>query len=951
MTHDNYWQHKLSLWLHDPVHKMFDIRRHESLAADLAGLLHVTLPAKDAYQNADMMAAGLTRAALPGYSANTEESGAIDFGKKPVLTHPLVKGSTLNLNIGSVQTDAIHAALRELLTSDLGLDKTIEQLQAIPEEERPLNGFFDRHNTPEEWAMALYFYLFFAFKKRLRQKNVSGLGGAWDLFPADSRMPDHPLWHHLGLTSAIGSSLAADPDKELSLVVFAITPVQPFISRARKLRDHWVGSVILSYLAFSGIRHVAENLGPDHIVYPSLHDQTLVESWIGKAFHLERFLEENDEALQQHRKYGAAIASFPNKFVFLAPASQAGDICRRLEKTLQQEWFRQARMVKEYLVKRHGGGATLAELFEHQIADYWQFNHAASRLAGLDDRDALASILHQEKWQDEFTTIADFAKPYKQTGAALTRLYGASHTLVQSVLAAAKLKPTRIRQPQQGEKCPLCGEHEVLHDFNRAGSTKAAEYKKAVKAFWDRVRSKENSEGSYAQVGENERLCAVCTVKRFLPGVMKRKGNQEELLAGVFSKADTFPATTEIAAHRYLQALTGKVTISSDDYPQLIDALHASETDPAGDDQSQAMRAIIEEGRKKGVPFTDRDKYYALLLMDGDKMGDLINGKTLTATWSDVIHPELKGRFDQKAFHPHSVLRHHMDKVRLLNPALHATISDGLNSFARYGVAPVVHRLGGRLIYAGGDDVCAIVPLDAALEAADAIRRAYTMDFVRYTTDGAVEVHGDCPAGAGKLGIHLGQAEKISISGAVVIAHHKAPLREVLHDAHAVLDGIAKQHAGRNALAIRLKKRSGGDRDLWLKWDEVNRYFDGNGALSDPEPLLTSFKEVMRGVTDDLMGGSLLYRLGDLEQAISPLVSSEAALASNRAKVVSLIAYEVGHSGKILNDDEKGTLKKLFARRLAGLMVRDVSSRPGWYNPEAAIIAHYLALPAARRNA
>lgn len=365
-------------------------------------------------------------------------------------------------------------------------------------------------------------------------------GGAWDLLPADSRMPDHPLWHHLGLTSAIGSSLAADPDKELSLVVFAITPVQPFISRARKLRDHWVGSVILSYLAFTGIRHVAETLGPDHILYPSLHDQTLVESWIGKAFQLERFLEENDEALRQHRKNGAAIASFPNKLVFLAPASQAGAICRRLEETIQQEWLRQSRLVKEQLVKRHGGGATMAALFEHQIADYWQFNHAASRLAGLDDRDALASILHQEKWRDEYETIADFAKPYKQTGAALVRLYGASHTLVQSVLAAAKLKPTRIRQPQQGEKCPLCGEHEVLHDFNRAGSTKAAEYKKAVNAFWDRVRSKENSEGSFAQVGENERLCAVCAVKRFLPGVLKRKENQEELLAGVFSNADTF---------------------------------------------------------------------------------------------------------------------------------------------------------------------------------------------------------------------------------------------------------------------------------------------------------------------------------------------------------------------------------------------------------------------------
>ena len=42
---------------------------------------------------------------------------------------------------------------------------------------------------------------------------------------------------------------------------------------------------------------------------------------------------------------------------------------------------------------------------------------------------------------------------------------------------------------------------------------------------------------------------------------------------------------------------------------------------------------------------------------------------------------------------------------------------------------------------------------------------------------------------------------------------------------------------------------------------------------------------------------------------------------------------------------------KLFAGRLAGLMVRGASNRPGWYNPEAAIIARFLAVPATRREA
>lgn len=938
MTQNSYWQDKLSLWLHDPVDKVFKISGHESRAADLARLLEMSVPDKDTYQKADMLASGLTRAALPGYTAD-EQNGAIDFKDAPVLTHPLVTNATLRLQLSTIDFTALHQEFRDLLTKDLGMGLPAEQLQVLPEDERPLNGFFHRTSDPEGWARALYFYLFFALQKRLRQENTGGLGGLWELLPADSRMPDHPLWHHLGLTSAIGSCLSLD--KDLALAVFAITPVQAFIGKARKLRDHWTGSVLLSYLAFTGIRHVAETLGPDHIVYPSLHNQTLVEAWIGKEFHLERFLAEKDPVLQEHQKKGTTIASFPNKFVFLAPASQVGEICSVLEAAIQKEWLRLAGLVQDYLARKSSSGKTMAELFAHQTSDYWQYNHAACRLAGPDDKDALKTLLCPDKWQQEARIIETFAREYRHPKTG--RLYGASHTLAQALLAAAKLKPVHLRKAQQGEKCPLCGEHEVLHNFAEAGKTGAADYRKTVQDFWNRLRSTENSKDDFAQIGENERLCAVCAIKRFLPLVMNRKEQRSELLACVFEKAKTFPSTTEMAAHHYLQKLTGKVTITREEYPHLVDALHQAESETADDEHSLAMQAIIKEGKDKGVPFTDRDKYYALLLMDGDKMGDLINGQTLSATWGDVLHPDLRKRFESSSFQPESPLRKCINEKRLLNPALHAAISDGLNSFARYGVAPVVERLQGRLIYAGGDDVCAILPLDAALEAADTIRTIYNMSFVRYTKDGAEELSATRALDNCKLGLHLGKAEKISISAAIVIAHHKQPLRELLRDAHTVLEGIAKERAGRNALAIRLKKRSGGDRDLWLNWDAPNPYCD--------ETLLASLKAVMADVSGDFLGSSLLYRLGDLQQAIAPLVANkanEATRAANRELIVRLIAYEVGHSGKLVPAEKT----QLVAQRLAGLMVQSCAShqaeKPGWYNPEAAIIAHFLA---ARREA
>ncbi|MDR3631417.1 MAG: type III-B CRISPR-associated protein Cas10/Cmr2 [Desulfocapsaceae bacterium] len=939
MKNLHYWQEKLSLWLHDPVHKAFDIRRHEFLAREITDLLHIPSPAKDTYQNADMMASGLTRAAMPGYDTNEEQSGAIVFSASPYVTHPLVAGLKLRLPItGKTSAAEIHESLKVLLTKDLGLNKTHEELSTLPAEEKPLSGYFNWKDTPEEWAQALYFYLFFALQKRLRLENVGGLGGAWDLLPADSRMPDHSLWHHLGLTSAIGSALSSDPEHEISLTVFSLTPVQAFIGRARKLRDHWLGSVLLSYLAFTGIRHIAETLGPDHIVYPSLHDQSLVETWIGKQFHLERFLVEHDNDLKEHRKNGASIASFPNKFVFLSATSHAEELCRSCENAMQLEWLRVARIVKDYLATRMQTGPTMNDLFEHQISDYWQFGHASCRLVSLNDKDALRQVLAESKWQAEENTVAAFAKMYGQSGMAVARLYGATHSLVQSLLAATKYKPTRIRKPQNGEKCPLCGEHEVLHDFSQTGKFSAGDYKDAIRTFWQAVHGRENSAGSSAQVGKNERICSVCAVKRFLPRALKQGLHENELLASIVADADRFPATTELAAKRYLDKLDSKVPGHPSKNSRLIDALHESELDGLDDGVSSAVRTIIAAGKANEVEYTNRDKYYALLLMDGDKMGHLVNGKTLTSTWGDVLHPELTEKFSKKSFHPDSPLRARLEEKRILNPAVHAAISEGLNSFARYGVAPIVERLSGRLIYAGGDDVCAVLPLDAALQAARAIQTAYCLGFVRYGKEGATEVTGESQATTGKLGMHLGKAKGISISGAIVIAHHKAPLREVLRDAHTVLTGIAKNRAGRNALAIRLKKRSGGDRDLWLNWNEPNPF------CLLPESLLTSFELLMQGVTDEVMGGRLLYSLANLEGAIAPLATTAEDILINREKIIRLIEYEVGHSGKG-RSEERLILKRQFAERLAGLMIRRTSREQDWFNPESAIVARFLAIP------
>lgn len=939
MTTGDYWQQKLGFYLHDPMHKVLDIQGHERRAAEIAELLHVSRPTKTEYQRADMIASGLSRADLPGYSQDKRQNGAVDFKTNPVLTHPLVRDGVYSLKSSDMpDADRVQKELCQVLIDDLGLGRTFEEMVGLDESERPLSGFFHPENNREEWAKALYFYLFFAFPQRLRQKNVGGIGPYWDLLPADSRMPDNTIWHHMALTSAVGSAIRNSPTDQVGLGVFSIGPVQPFIGKARKLRDHWVGSVILSYLSFCGLRHIIEELGPDHIVYPSLHDQELVEQWLSDSYHLGRFLAD------EQKKERSGIASFPNKFVFICAEEHLAGLFDGIREAVRKQWHQLGEAVHEKVSGWTKGGDSLYRLFFHQTDDYWQFSHAGCRLSQLEGGAALTRLLHPKQVEREYQVIKTFSEKYRRPGIDAARLYGASHTLLQSLHAASKARPQELKQSHDGAKCPLCGEHEILHDYSQAGRDSAKEYSRAVANFWRELREKANSSAeNYSQVGKTERLCAVCTMKRFLPLVAKKNGRIDPALKKVLSAHQKFPSTTELASATYLQQLERANIITRDDpeYRTLIDRLHDSEVEVGLDDDEQNTfsRKIQQQAKAQGIVYGDRDKYYALLLMDGDNMGSLINGETIDARWRDVLHPELLEKFTQDSFQPTSALRSVWSDTRLQNPALHARISSALNSFARFSVAPVIRQSGGQLIYAGGDDVCAVLPVDTALHAAQSLQQSYRATFVDYDDQGAREV--SAGGKVQRLGMHLGRGPGISISAALLFAHHKVPLREVIQDGHSVLEKVAKNRAGRNALALRLKKRSGGDRDIWFQWDQVNP-FNQNGTF-----LVEDFHTICREAGADTLSASLLYRLADLREALETVWVATIPVPEKKERIIRLIEYEVGHSAGGALHRKKTTWVREIAERLAGLLVAWPPEKGRedneWFQPEAAVIAGFLA--------
>jgi CRISPR-associated protein Cmr2 len=185
------------------------------------------------------------------------------------------------------------------------------------------------------------------------------------------------------------------------------------------------------------------------------------------------------------------------------------------------------------------------------------------------------------------------------------------------------------------------------------------------------------------------------------------------------------------------------------------------------DKPRKALRALLQEiGHREPTP------YYAMLLADGDRMGVVIDS--------------------------------------LSDAGRHARLSERLDLFAR-GTKEIVEAHSGSLIYAGGDDVLALVPLHRAVPCAQALAKSFNEKLAEFTTK------------------HDGQ-DVPTLSVGVAIAHHLAHFADVRVQAKQA-ERLAKTK--RNALAVIIDKRSGGERSFVGGWDVVQRLEDWQRLIAD----------------------------------------------------------------------------------------------------------------------
>lgn len=276
----------------------------------------------------------------------------------------------------------------------------------------------------------------------------------------------------------------------------------------------------------------------------------------------------------------------------------------------------------------------------------------------------------------------------------------------------------------------LLAGRKALRDF-RPPCSRAGIPKSSLDPSRDAVLDGRKLQGAGLDVKRGEMLDAISLIKRF--GETRR-----------------FVSTARVAADPLIRAMQGVGT----DHTTLFfsEGREEEAEDPAAGEAREFGEVVDGFLREHGLP--DPLAYYAILAADGDGMGKMV--------------AERAREGDQ-------------DLTRL---------SVTLGKFSKKARDIVEKKYCGALVYSGGDDVLAFLPLDSVLECADALRREF-----QQMTGGTMSI-------------------------GISIAHYAANLQTAVEWARRA-EREAKSR-GRNALAVHLHTRTAGDECLSAvsPWDQ-----------------------------------------------------------------------------------------------------------------------------------
>lgn len=857
------WRKKLNAFLHDSPDKPTDIATHEFRADYLKALDQFTEAEK--FDNAaDWAASAADRLPFPSPSPSKLRQ---PFDELTELPHPLGNSSLPCPKFAST-TEAFEVS-----------SKT-----------RP---FLYKGEDPQTAFLCAW---------RFWRNWASAADSRFPFLPADTRIPDHTIWHHLSITSAFQgcqipleqndsgkfAKTFSDHQKNPRLLLFSLGPVQDFIASARSTRDLWSGSYLLSYLISSALGKIAQDLGPDHVIFPNLLDQPLLDLQLKELFSGPGFSEKTiwegfryeDENLPK-----LLTPSLPNRFLALLPATlPEGISCEDYATAIAEHIQGKLKEIaKEVAVKTTELGLEFnEERFETQTA----------RILDLHWQTLAIPESFDEVWQQANGLLPEDKNNYTPR---------ASIKAIQHMMEKENCHPQYPPSPTSAWGL-LNALIQWLHDGTKAHRSFGA---------WSTGEWQSGKEFNKDSLNGKEEVVLICPDNE---GAAEKLGPKIGMSRGTFKKGELLGASTLIKRLWWLCYLPEKIGIT----PGTLKKRHPMPN----------THAIA-----KGEPFADSDEfeetegesYFAILALDGDEMGQWISGSK-SPQMRDCLSPNAIEFYEKNA-------PEFLNAPRAVTPSWHLQFSEALGNFSFHCAQRIVEAFDGRLLYAGGDDVLAMLPAKDALACARALRAAFRGEKEHLNTikgiltgqgkarhsdratqlfqseieeEGYLRLH---PNSGAKYGDNAGllsdpvtfpvllPGPATDVSVGIAIAHQKSPLQDVVRAAQ-VAEKRAKNQLGRAAVAITIMKRSGEILEWGCKWShDETRTKDSAGY------------RLLHALITDLTEGELNARFPHkLEALLTPyLPNSKAVLADENfdSAFSELLLKEVQH---VLSRNTGGSL-------------------------------------------
>ena len=537
------------------------------------------------------------------------------------------------------------------------------------------------------------------------------------------------------------------------LFLVSIGPVQGFIASARRTRDLSFGSQLLSEIAKAAARKIVEIEGPYSLIFPFPNSNQKETLDADKPFNVANKI----VALIQHSPKD--LGQFIQEAIFdqlhdirdkayrqiklALPVEKATAAYAQIEDLIDFQWvalpfeehtYVETRRMLEALMAARKNTRNFARVT-------WYSQQPKSSIDGQ-----LESVIPEDAYPPRG---ASDVKKFEKIRA----LYKTYHASPAERLSGVDLLKRR-GEMLYGSSFPSTSHIATLPFLQRLELVKdRAQAKEKWNEYIKKVKHIADPKGSTVADEEDD--------------IAMQRVDVEKIARRFYS------------AHPILQDLEGSMLFEE----RLVDLVDVIVDNDKLKEAKNALRKFYEftDGQfaSLGLSNARPNPYYAILLADGDRMGEVIDAQA-----EQKIHDGEHG-YEQ-----------------------HRRISQTLSRFAG-GVDATVRKHQGALVYAGGDDVLAFVPLHMVLQCAKELAKNFKATLSTFSNK-------------------TGKTPTLSVG--VAIIHHLKSLQDAL-DLARVAEKKAKQvkttqGEEKNALAIIVSKRSGENYNIEGTWGDIDEYLE-----------------------------------------------------------------------------------------------------------------------------